>query len=43
MYTFHENISSLYFYTYIRYVRAKMTVHAFMIELDQPIIHIQEK
>ena len=33
-FAFHENVSSLYFYTY-RYVRAKMIVHAFMIELDQ--------
>ena len=32
--TFHENASSLYFYTY-RYVRVKMIVHAFMIELNQ--------
>ena len=32
--TFHENVSSLFFYT-DRYVRAEMNVHAFMIELDQ--------
>ena len=31
--TFHENIFSLYFYNY---VKAKMIVHAFMIDLDQP-------
>ena len=30
---FHENTSSLYFK--VRYVRAKMIVHAFMIEFDQ--------
>ena len=33
-FTFHENLSSLFFYTY-RYVRAEMNVHAFMNELDQ--------
>ena len=33
IFTFHENSSSLYFT--LRYVRAKMIVHAFMIELDQ--------
>ena len=32
-FTFHEHISSLYRYTY---VSAKVIVHAFMIELDQP-------
>ena len=34
MFTFHENASSLYFYTSVCN-RAKMIVHAFMIELDQ--------
>ena len=31
-FTFHENVSSIFVYTY---VRAEMNVHAFMIELDQ--------
>ena len=32
-FTFHENVSSLYFYTW--YVRTEMNVHAVMNELDQ--------
>ena len=36
IFSFHENIYSLYFYTLKKYrYRAKMIVHAFMIELDQ--------
>ena len=34
-YTFYENASSLPSTFILRYVRAKMIVHAFMIELDQ--------
>ena len=35
-FTFHENVSSLFFYTLgTVYVRAEMNVHAFMNELDQ--------
>ena len=30
-----ENVSSLFFHKYIRYVRAEMNVHAFMNEFDQ--------
>ena len=32
IFTFHENVSSHYI---LGYVRAKMIVHAFMIEIDQ--------
>ena len=34
LFTFHENASSLYTFI-LRYVRAKMIMHAFMTELDQ--------
>ena len=43
-FTFHENISSLNRSTFIlRYVRAKMIVHASMIEPDQPDNWYEEK